>query len=241
MNPSDKDFTYLIKTYAIIDFCVPRISVDLIKVSNIGSIHISDHAPIFMEIHIKNPNSQRWNWQCNRSILSDPEFCSMARRELQMFVDVNDNVDTDSSNLWETTKEFLRGIMISHCSAKEKKMMKEQRRLELQLFELELEYKCTMSVASWDRVLIARTALNTLLSQKAEKALYLQRLKLYEYGNQAGCYLANLIITGLPITPLLKLEIRMVKECILQKKSLRYLRNSIHLYICQRIQIQRIK
>lgn len=111
------------KSYSRIDFfLVPRISIDLVKKCAIGSIHISDHAPVSLKLLISNPNPQRFNWQCNISVLSDPELCCMAKNELQMFIQVNDNDDTDPSNLWETTKVFLSGVIMSYSCAKKNEL-----------------------------------------------------------------------------------------------------------------------
>ena len=71
-----------------------------------------------------------------------------------------------------------------------RKIIKEQRRLELKLQRAESDHKLTLSKESWDKVLIARSALNTMRSQKSEKALFLQKHKRYEYGNKSGHYLA---------------------------------------------------
>ena len=112
----------------------------------------------------------------------------MAQRELEMFIQVNDNEDTDPSNLWETTKAFLRGIIISYCATKKKRKLEEQRRLEIQLHEAELEHKRSGGEIIWDKIVRTRTALNTLLSQSAEKALFKQKHKIYEHANRAGRY-----------------------------------------------------
>lgn len=71
--------------------------------------------------------------------------------------------------------------------------MKEQKRLELELQKAESEHKRNGCNANGHKVIRTRTALNTLLSQNAEKGLFRQKHKIYEYANRSGRYLANLI------------------------------------------------
>ena len=104
MHPYDKDYTFFSKTYYRIDFFL--VSKELVSSSSIGNIHISDHAPITIEISITKSQKHQHSWQCNRSILSDPEFFCMAKIKLSEFLQMNVNGETDPSNLWETTKAY---------------------------------------------------------------------------------------------------------------------------------------
>uniref|UniRef100_UPI001F5FC06A hypothetical protein n=1 Tax=Candidatus Ichthyocystis sparus TaxID=1561004 RepID=UPI001F5FC06A len=125
MHPYGKDHTFFSnphKTYSRIDFfLISKVSTELVSSTSIGNIHISDHAPITSEISITKLHKHQHSWQCNRSILLDPEFCCMAQIELSEFLEINDNGETDPSNLWETTKAYLRGMMISYGAARKKK------------------------------------------------------------------------------------------------------------------------
>ena len=93
-------------------FLVPQSSIEQIDKCNIGSIHISDHAPVFLGMCISYNKLNRHSWKFNRSILSDSDFSSMAQKELKMFIQEKDNEYTNPSNLWDTTKAYLRGIII---------------------------------------------------------------------------------------------------------------------------------
>lgn len=46
------------------------------------------------------------------------------------FLEMNDNDDNDPANVWEATKVYLRGLMISYCVAKKRKIIYEQKRLD---------------------------------------------------------------------------------------------------------------
>lgn len=72
----------------------------------------------------------------------------MAKNELQMFIQVNDNDDTDPSNLWETTKVFLSGVIMSYSCAKKNELRdKDIWRIKLQ----EQEHKRYGSQSNWNR------------------------------------------------------------------------------------------
>lgn len=76
--------------------------------------------------------------------------------------------------------------------------MEEQRCPEVLLQEAESKHKSNRCKVTWDKVLRTRTALNTLLSQNAEKALFKHKHKIYEYANRSGWYLSNLISSKSP-------------------------------------------
>ena len=75
--------------------------------------------------------------------------------------------------------------------------MKEHKSLENKLQGAQSEHIQTLSKESWDKVLIAWSALKTLQSQKSEKALFLQKHKRYGYGNKSEHYLTNSINNNL--------------------------------------------
>lgn len=101
---------------------------------------MSDHAPIKIEVAFTCLYKNKNIWQCNRSILSDFNFCNKTKTNLMHFLEINDNDDTDPANVWETTKAYLRGLMISYCVAKKRKIIYEQKRLESKLQEAETKH-----------------------------------------------------------------------------------------------------
>lgn len=117
------------KTYKRIDFfLVTKTILESIKKSSIGNIHLSDHAPIKSEVAFTCLCKNKNVWQCNRSILFDVNFCNKTKANLIYFLEINDNDDTDPANVWETTKAYLRGLMISFCAARKRKIIYEQKK-----------------------------------------------------------------------------------------------------------------
>ena len=108
------------------------------------------------------------------------------------FLEINDIDDTDPANVWETTKAYLRGLMISYCVARKRKIIYEQKRLESKLQEAETKHKHSLYAESWDQVMVAKTVLNSLEIQKTERELFLQKYKQYD-SHRSVKYLASLI------------------------------------------------
>ncbi len=80
--------------------------------------------------------------------------------KLLQFLNVNYNGETDPSNLWETTKSYLKGMMIFYCAARKKKIMKEPTLNE---------FSCGDSFIDWVKLLYtspqAAVSVNGLSSQ----------------------------------------------------------------------------
>ncbi len=195
-NPLVKDFTFYSnphKSYSRLDyFLIPRSLSASVLDCTIGSIHISDHAPINLNLTLQSP-IHTFRWQCNRGILSDPEFCDYIRKELAMFLEMNDNGTVNPSILWETSKAYLRGLIISFCSGKKKKMISEQKNLEAELVNCEQTHKQYPTKENYEKIMVVRAALNTLLSQQAEKSLFFNKHRLYEHGNKPGNVLSKIL------------------------------------------------
>lgn len=142
MHPGEKDYTFFSnphKTYSTINFFLVSKTISAsVKQSNIGNILLSDHAPVKIEVLTTRLQNNRNVWQCNKSLLFDLIFCNKTKKNLLTFLEINDNGDTDQANLWETTKAYLRGLMISYCSATKSKKTKVHRGLEIALQEEEL-------------------------------------------------------------------------------------------------------
>ena len=89
----------------------------------------------------------------------------------------------------------------------------------------ESEQKRNGCTANWHKVLITWTALNTLLSQNAEKVLCRQNHKMYKYANRSGRYLANELINNKSSNKSIdKMKDKHGMGCIIQTlKLLKYL------------------
>ena len=127
LNPSVKDFTFYSNphnSYSRIDyFTIPPQIMGQVITCSIGSIHMSDHAPVFLEIIINEatPGTQRWRFPSY--LLSDKDFKKRMETEINSFFEMNDNSDTNPEFLWESAKAYLRGFTMSYMSHRKKTLL----------------------------------------------------------------------------------------------------------------------
>ena len=160
---------------------------------DIGSITISDHAPVYLQFSHGEAQQRSNKWRFNNHLLNDPNFISFFQTEFQPFFSCNNTPDVSPSLLWETCKAYSRGLIISYEKSTKRKRQEEQRILELQLSECEKAYIQSPTDTNLKATLTTRTTLNSLLTQKAEQSIRFARQKLYEFGNKPTKYLASLV------------------------------------------------
>ena len=196
LHPKERDFTFFSnphKSFSRIDYIyTSRQVLDRVEKCTIGSRLLSDHADISVLITppFCQPNTRRW--RLNPSILNSPAFVEYMEMQIEQFLLINDNDDTNPSILWETLKAYVRGAAISYCSARKKEALKNQIDLEKQLSDLDKQLKDNPSRVLRDKTEATRSALNQLLTQKAEASIFYSRHRLFEMGDKPGRLLARL-------------------------------------------------
>lgn len=145
LNPSARDFTFYSNphnSYSRIDyFCIPPQITGQVHTCSMGSIHISDHAPVYLEMNICEVTASTRRWRFPSYILNDKDFKKKMEAELDLFFDINDNGETDPEFLWESVKAYIRGFTISYTSHRKRTLMMKQSKLEKDLKEAELAHK----------------------------------------------------------------------------------------------------
>lgn len=132
------------------------------------------------------------HWKFNPSILTDHKFISYFREKFQSFLSVNSASTNDPSLLWETSKAFSRGLIISYMSTKRRRQDEQRKILESKLKHAEKEYVKNSSVQRLKEISALRCTLNLLLTRYAEGKIRLARQNMYEHGDKAGRYLSYL-------------------------------------------------
>lgn len=196
-HPGEKDFSFFSsvhKSSSRIDyFFIPKAKLNLITSCSIGNITISDHSPIFLQLLHEGGTPPTRMWRFNSSLLSDPKFISYFTSEFKIFYEINNTPDISPSTLWETSKAYSRGLIISYASSKRRKACECQRELESQLSEAEKSYVTSPSETNLKTMSAVKASLNSLLTHKAEQSIRFARQKLYEFGNKPSKYLARLV------------------------------------------------
>lgn len=195
--PTARDFTFYShphKSYSRIDyFFVPPQVVGLMNMCTIGSIHISDHSPVYIDVRLAEPGVSSQRWRFPSYLLGDKAFIEKINLDMGLFFETNDDGETNPELLWETAKAFLRGSIISYTSSKKKQLSLKQQELEHKLHTAENVHKNNPTKVNLMKAQAIRAALNSLMTDKASRSLFYQKQRLYEFGNKPSKYLARLI------------------------------------------------
>lgn len=196
LHPASKEFTFFSnphKCYTRIDyFFAPKQLIESVISCSIGNIIISDHAAVYMNVTFKKLSKKTTGWRMDTSILSDHRFISYFSTEFRHFLATNSPSAADSSLLWETSKAYARGLIISYTATKRRKILEQQVLLEKRLNLSEKEYIKRPTAAKLKEVTAIRSTLDSLLTKKAGEKLGYAKQRRFEQGDKPGRYLANL-------------------------------------------------
>ncbi len=165
-------------------FFVPKSKLNLINSYSIGNITISDHSPFFLQLLYEGGTRSTKRWRFDFSLLSDPYFISYFTSEFKIFFTINKTPYISPSALWETSKAYSRGLIISYVKSKHRKALESQRKLEIQLSEAERAYVKDPSETNLKTMLAIMASLNSLLTHKAEQCIRFVKQSLYQFGNK---------------------------------------------------------
>lgn len=158
----------------------------------IATKFLSDHSPISVTISppYRDPNCR--HWRLDPTLLSNHSFTEHITSEWRQFISINKTPDISPSTLWEAGKAYIRGAIMSYTSAQMKDALKKQLVLEKTIATLEAQFKKFYSNSLAKQLDAARSALNQLLTRKAETTIFFAKHRLFESGNKPGRLLARL-------------------------------------------------
>lgn len=139
---------------------------------SIGIRLLSDHSHISLSVRPPYADASSRRWRMNPSLMSSPPFIDYITEQWNVFMSTNKTPDVSPSLLWETAKAYLRGSIISYTTAQKKAAIKEQLNLENTIHQLEVQFKSTPFKTLSKKLEAARSALNQLLTRKAESTFF---------------------------------------------------------------------
>ena len=144
---------------------------------SIGNI-ISDHAAVYMNVTFRKLSKKPTSWKMDTSILKDHKFISYFTTEFKHFLTTNFPSATNSSILWETSKAFARGLIISYTETKRCKNMEHQTLFEKRLSISEKDYVKKPTAAKLREIIAICSSLDSLLTKKAMSSFRICKTKI---------------------------------------------------------------
>ena len=151
---------------------------------------ISDHSPLTLSLSIPEKIQGPYRWRLNPTLLKKPDFCQFIRNQIKFFCETNCPSTSNSFIIWDTTKAFLRGQIISYTIAFKKKHMTEINDLEREISHLEKEHQMSHSRDIYQTLVNKKLQYNLLNTYRIEKNILRTKQRYYELGEKAQKVLA---------------------------------------------------
>ncbi|KAF7641888.1 hypothetical protein LDENG_00269250 [Lucifuga dentata] len=192
LHPAIKDYTFYStphKSYSRLDYVfLPSGFINCVRSCEIGSIVLSDHSPVYIEISglssLRTPY-----WRFNSSLLYE-NFCSFIKEKIFQYWQDNGLSPASNATKWEAAKATLRGYIISYTAWRKKLKDQNRKTLEEDVKQLEQLHKGAPTYNNWNLLISAKTKLNMEYSDHVQKLLSFSRQKFYQYGNKPSWLLA---------------------------------------------------
>ena len=83
------------------------------KIEIIPSI-FSDHNAVRLDLNYRRKTIKNSNkWRLNNTLLSNQQIIEEIKKEIKICIEMNENENTTTQNLWDTVKAVLRGRFIA--------------------------------------------------------------------------------------------------------------------------------
>lgn len=151
LNPDGREYTFYSaahQMYSRIDYYLISKSLVSFSTCSIGSIIISDHVWLCMEMFPHQERQRTYRWRFNTSLLQRSDLKEALRKEINIYEETNAANEFSAGILWEALKAVLRGYIIQYASYVKKCNSKDLANLEkeIKLRELEMMKKLHMKV-----------------------------------------------------------------------------------------------
>uniref|UniRef100_A0A9J8CV62 Reverse transcriptase domain-containing protein n=1 Tax=Cyprinus carpio carpio TaxID=630221 RepID=A0A9J8CV62_CYPCA len=194
LNPTSKMFSFFSPvhhTYSRIDyFIIDSKLIPLVKYSSYGSIVISDHAPVILDLALPGGSIISHFWRMNVLLLSDSRFVEFISEKISTFLEVNSTEGISVSLLWDTLKAYLRGEIISRSAYIKKVRDRKLCELSRQIGQLDQKYALSPTPLLYKERAFLLSEYNLLSTNHAEHLLLKSRHRFYEFGDKPSKALA---------------------------------------------------
>ena len=117
-HPKTINFTFFSsthRTFSRIDHILGHISgLGKFKKIEIIPVIFSDHSTVRLDRNYRKKNVKNSNiWRLNNTLLNNQQIIEEIKKEIKICIEMKENENTTTQNLWDTVKAVLRGRFIS--------------------------------------------------------------------------------------------------------------------------------
>ena len=74
----------------------------------------SDHNAVRLDVNYSRKTIKNFNiWRLNNTLLNNQQITEENKKEVKICIEMNENENTTTQNLWDTVKAVLRGRFIA--------------------------------------------------------------------------------------------------------------------------------
>ena len=90
------------------------------KIEIIPSI-FSDHNAVRLDLNYRRKTIKNFNiWRLNNTLLNNQQITEQIKKEIKICIEMNENENTTTQNLWDTIKAVLRGTIQAYLKEQDK-------------------------------------------------------------------------------------------------------------------------
>ena len=109
------------------------------KIEIISSL-FSDHNVVRLDVNYREKTIKNTSiWKLNHMLLNNQQITEEIKKEINIFMEMNENENTTTQNLWDSVKAVLRGRLIAIQPFSKKQEKNQINNLTLHLKQLEKE------------------------------------------------------------------------------------------------------
>ena len=122
----------------------------------------SDHSAVRLDLNYrKKQNVKNSNiWRLNNTLLNNQQIIEEIKKEIEICIEMNENENTTTQNLWDTVKAVLRARFIALQAYIKKQENTQKNTLTLHLKQLEKEEMKNSRVTRRKEILKIRAGIN---------------------------------------------------------------------------------
>ena len=164
-NPKTMNFTFFSsahRTFSRIDHILGHKS-NLGKFKKIEIIPnlSSNHNAVRLDVNYRRKTIKNSNiWRLNNTLLNNQQITEEIKKEIKICIEMNENENTTTQNLWDTVKAVLRGNFIAIQAYLKKQEKSQINNLTLYLKQLEEEEMKNLRVSRRKEILKMRAEIN---------------------------------------------------------------------------------